>query len=131
MREEHLRYEIFQNNLKEIEEHNAKYEKGEITWYKAITKFADMTQEEFKRWLEPNVKSKPKIKNGQVYKVKEGESVPDAIDWRTEGAVLPIRDQGDCGSCWAFSSVCIILLNNYFFAYTFLSINPIVPWIFF
>ena len=79
-----------------IREENSK---NENTFTVSINMFADWTPEEFKKVL-----SYHKVE-GDPYPSLVNDSIPASIDWRTEGAVNPIQDQGNCGSCWAFSAV--------------------------
>uniref|UniRef100_A0A6P7GN23 Cathepsin L-like proteinase isoform X1 n=1 Tax=Diabrotica virgifera virgifera TaxID=50390 RepID=A0A6P7GN23_DIAVI len=104
--EDKLRFQIFQNNLRQIEEHNARYARGEVRWFKGVTKFADWTKEEFKVLLGRQAASRPKRNESLgVYMADPNVNVPSSVDWRNEDAVLPVRNQGMCGSCWAFSTV--------------------------
>lgn len=86
-----------------IEEHNARYKKGDVSYNLKINKFADLTDEEFESMYLTYRPSE--TENVETFEVPTDAVVPDSIDWRAKGAVSPIQDQGDCGCCYAFSAV--------------------------
>ncbi|CAG9858172.1 unnamed protein product [Phyllotreta striolata] len=100
--EEKLRFGIFQETLKKIEEHNAKYEAGLSSYWMGVNQFSDLTTEEFSAFLRKSSAKKPKIE-AELH-VPSNVSIPTEIDWRKKGAVLGVKNQGACGSCWAFSA---------------------------
>ncbi|OMO65349.1 hypothetical protein COLO4_31317 [Corchorus olitorius] len=106
--QENMRFEIFKNNLEYIENFN---KMGNQTYKLGINEFADLTNEEFLASyagykMFPSTSSVST--NSNRFRYKNLTKVPASIDWRQKGAVTPIKDQGDCGSCWAFSSVAAV-----------------------
>jgi len=96
------RFDIFKENVEFIDSFNAA---GNKPYTVGVNQFADQTNEEFKA-SRNGYKAKP-IGSRKVtpFKYENVTAVPATMDWRKKGAVTPIKDQGQCGSCWAFSTI--------------------------
>lgn len=92
------RFQIFKDNLKMINEHNA----GNFSYTLGLNEFAHLTHAEFKAMYLGLKKKEYKL--DVIPEVELLSGLPTAIDWRTKGAVTPIKNQGQCGSCWSFST---------------------------
>jgi len=99
--EKEKHFKIFQKNVAYIESSNKDANKP----YKlSVNRFADLTNEEFKA-SRTGFKGNVDSRMTSSFKYENVTIVPATLDWRTKGAVTPMKDQGDCGSCWAFSAV--------------------------
>lgn len=101
--EKSKRLEVFTTNAKIIAEHNAQ---AWQTFKMGLNEFADLTFEEFaatRLGLDGGLLGEKGEGNG-VFRYANVESVPTSIDWREKGVVTDVKNQGMCGSCWAFAT---------------------------